>query len=360
VLNTQNKLKIAIIVSSIEEAGPVKVIQNLVNSLRDADNLKISVFYIDKSVDLTVRMSVPVSRLDRRNFRFSDFDIIHTNGLRPDLFAFLNRKKIHYHISTLHNFVFEDLEFTYDRIISGIFGNIWLLIWKSADKLICVSESMKDYYSRWFPEQKLNVIYNGISEIDNSIRSYPDIVQAIGNFRLRGLIVLGCAGILTKRKGIDLVLDLLAKEGKYALVIIGDGKELPDLIRLSKTSGISDRCLFCGFRSNAVQYFKHFDFFIMPSRSEGFGLALVEAVQQKVPVICSDIDVFQELFTAEEVTFFKPGEWSSLSKSLKIGIEKGKKKAGLAYTRFLNNYMAHLMAEQYYKLYKNSISIQGN
>jgi L-malate glycosyltransferase len=353
-------LKIAIIVSRIEEAGPVKVIQNLVNSLRDADNLKISVFYIDKNIDLTVRMSVPVARLDRRNFRFSDFDIIHTNGIRPDLFAFLNRKKIHYHISTLHNFVFEDLEFTYNRIISGIFGNIWLLIWKSADKLICVSESMKDYYSRWFPEQKLNVIYNGISEIDNSIHSFPDIVQAIGNFRLRGLIVLGCAGILTKRKGIDLVLDFLAKDEKYALVIIGDGKELPGLIRLSKTSGISDRCLFCGFRSNAVQYFKHFDFFIMPSRSEGFGLALVEAVQQKVPVICSDLEVFQELFTAAEVTFFKPGEWSSLSESLKIGTEKGNKKAVLAYTRFLNNYMAHKMAEQYYKLYKNSISIQGN
>ena len=91
----------------------------------------------------------------------------------------------------------------------------------------------------------------------------------------------------------------------------------------------------------------------MPSKSEGFGLALIEAVQQKVPVICSDIEVFKELFNSAEVSYFKLEDLTSLSEALKIAIETGSVKADLAYVRYLNNYTASLMAGEYYKLYKN-------
>ncbi len=66
-------------------------------------------FYFDKKIDTRVKISVPVERIGFRNFNFHDFDIIHTNGIRPDFFAFVNRKKIKYHISTIHNFVFDDI-----------------------------------------------------------------------------------------------------------------------------------------------------------------------------------------------------------------------------------------------------------
>ena len=78
----------------------------------------------------------------------------------------------------------------------------------------------------------------------------------------------------------------------------------------------------------------------MPSRSEGFGLALIEAVQQKIPVICSDIDVFKELFTDDEVTFFKLEDHGSLSEAVKTAIETGLKKTENAYERYPKNYTA--------------------
>lgn len=345
-------MRVAIIIPRLEELGPVKSIQSLVNSLCGIEKLQIKVFYLDKPIDPRIKMMVPVERLDPGNFRFGDYDIIHTNGIRPDLFAFINRKKIKYHISTIRNFVFDDLSFTYNRLVSFIFGNVWLILWRRADKLVCVSEAMKSYYEKWFSSSNLEVIYNGISETDNSLMADDDIIQIIEGFRSKGLKVIGCAGILTKRKGIDQILNVLAEEKEFSLVIIGKGKKLLSLQRLAKKLKISDRCWFSGFRSNAVNYFRYFDFFAMPSRSEGFGRALIEAVQQKVPVICSDLSVFKELFNSDEVTFFKLEELNSLTEALKVAMETGDTKAELAYSRYQNNYTDRIMAKHYLELYQ--------
>ena len=345
-------MRVAIIIPRLEQLGPVKVIQALVNILSNAEQLKITVFYLDKTVDPQIKMMVPVERLDLSRFCFNDYDIIHTNGIRPDLFAFINRKKIRYHISTIHNFVFVDLSFTYNRIISWLFGYVWLILWKRADKLICVSNGMKEYYSKWFSESKLEVIYNGIAETDNSQIPDIDIINAIKDYHSRGFNVTGCAAVLTKRKGIDMLLGIVREVSDIALVIIGNGKELNNLKLLAEKFNISDRCLFCGFRSNAVNYLGYYDLFIMPSRSEGFGLTLVEAVQQKVPVICSDLKVFKELFNDNEVTYFELENLTSLSEAIKVAIRTGGEKTNLAYSKFLHYYTARKMAEHYFKLYK--------
>jgi glycosyltransferase involved in cell wall biosynthesis len=326
--------------------------QNLVNALVENEAFSIRVFYLDKKVDTNVAMSVPAEQLNPGKFRFTDFDIIHTNGIRPDLFAFWNRRKIKYHISTIHNFVFEDLTFTYNEIISFLFGNIWLILWKKADKLICVSNSLKNYYSKWFSTEKLEVIYNGISETDDCILSENDVIKSINDFRSKGLTIIGSAGILTKRKGIEQVLQLISIDRTLGALIIGDGRELSNLIHLSERLNITERCKFCGFLNNAQEYFRYFDFFIMPSRSEGFGLTLMEAVRQKIPVICSDIEVFKELLSEEEATFFKSGDLPTLISALQIAKETGISKTDFAYTRYLNNYTLGLMAKHYSEVYE--------
>jgi glycosyltransferase involved in cell wall biosynthesis len=352
-------MRVAIIITRLACLGPVKVIQALVNSLNNKDeDIEVSVFYLDKKVDPELKMLVPVEHFRLRSFCFSDYDIIHTSGIRPDLIAFLNRRKIRYHISTIHNFVFEDLSYTYNKLFSLIFGNIWLLSWKRADRLVCVTKTMKDYYLQWFSTAKMEVIYNGIPESVSHNEPDADVIQYIEKFHSNGFKVVGCSGILTKRKGFDQILYLIAAEAGLATVIIGDGKEIAKLKDLSEELHISDRCMFCGFRNNAQDFFKYFDSFIMPSRSEGFGLALIEAVQQKVPVICSDIGVFRELFTTDEVTFFKLEDIDSMSESVKSVIKTGSTKTEIAYKKFNKCYTAFTMAENYRRLYKSASLIQ--
>lgn len=344
-------MNIAIIVPRIAQVGPVKLMQTLVNSLTVISEIKITVFYIDRNADALVKFNAPVSRLKVWRFPFSDFDIVHTNGIRPDLFAFLYRKRIKYHISTIHNFVFVDLLFTYNRAISLIFGNIWLTLWRRADRLVCVSKSMKNYYLNWLPLSKLEVIYNGVAEAE-SISMDSFIVNAIDSFKQKGLTVIGSSGILNKRKGFDQILLLLDTREKLAFILFGEGRELRNLQNLAAKLNISDRIKFCGLKDNPTNYYKYLDFFVMPSRSEGFGLALVEAVIQKVPVICSDLEVFRELFNNEEVTFFKLENLNSLINATRETKENGIKKSDLAFSRYLRSYTDKLMARQYIELYQ--------
>lgn len=347
-------MKVAIIIPRLERLGPVLLIQTLVNSLVNFKDLKIVVYYLDKRADQSIEMSVPILRYSSGSSIFREYDIIHTNGFRPDLIAFLNRHKIKYHLSTIHNFVFDDLKYTYNRLVSFIFGRIWLNIWRRADKLVCPSESMRKYYLRWFKDSNLDRIYNGMVETGNSSPMDIDLIRKIDEFHTRKLKVCGIVGVLTNIKGIDQVLRSLTNLEDYALIIIGSGREQVTLQNLARKLKIEYRCHFGGFRKDARIYLRHFDYFIMPSRSEGFGLALMEAVLLKVPVICSDIAVFSELFNNDEVTFFKLEDTDSLSEAMKISEDFGKQKTELAYKRFLNNYTAEIMANAYYKLYQSA------
>ena len=118
---------------------------------------------------------------------------------------------------------------------------------------------------------------------------------------------------------------------------------------------ISDRCLFCGFRNQAENYFSLFDIFISPSRSEGFGLTLIEAVKNNVPLICSDINVFKELFNSDEVTFFKLDDRQSLSHALRTVEESGETKVIPALERVKKEYYSTCMAAKYFSLYRSLI-----
>lgn len=347
-------MKVAIIIPAIVQAGPILVMKFLTDEILKNDKFIIKIFYLDKKVDPELEISVPVERLTPGRFPFSDFDIVHTNGLRPDLFAFWNRKKIKYHISTIHNLVFKDLSFRYPWIVSWLIANFWLFLWKRTDKLICVSATMKDYYLRWFPETKLTVIHNGIPEKINDRNTDNDIIQIIDHYHSKGFTVSGVACNLNRGKGIDILLKQMAIDKDFALVIIGSGSELSKLKEMARKLNLNDRCYFSGFKTFAVNYLKYLDLFLVPSRSEGFCLSLMEAVQQKVPVVCSDIPVFRELFNNEEVTFFNLDSIKSLSTALKTAKRTGKSKIDLAHHEYINLYTSRLMTQKYMELYQSA------
>jgi glycosyltransferase involved in cell wall biosynthesis len=328
------------------------MVKALTDSLSESGK-SVRLYYIDEHIDPDLDFKVPVERLNPRKFPFEDFEIVHTNGLRPDFFAYINRNKIKYHISTAHSFIFEDLTYTYNRIISFLFGNIWLIIWKRADRLVCVSDSLRQYYQKWLPADKLSFIYNGVPEL-KSVDCQDDIIrETIGRFHSDGLKVIGSACNLNKTKGIDHILHLIAEDKKLGLIVIGHGKEYDHLKRLAANLKINERCFFSGFRSNARRYFKYFDLFIVPSRTEGFSLALVEAVEQRIPVVCSDLRVFQEMFSSNEVTFFSLSDKTSLLKAVNEAVATGMEKTALAWAGYRNKFTSRAMADNYLELYQS-------
>jgi glycosyltransferase involved in cell wall biosynthesis len=76
-------------------------------------------------------------------------------------------------------------------------------------------------------------------------------------------------------------------------------------------------------------------------------------VQKRVPVICSDINVFQELFTEEEVTFFRLDDQHSLMNAIDSATKIGRQKTEKAYARYQTHYTDIIMAKGYKSLYQS-------
>ena len=107
-----------------------------------------------------------------------------------------------------------------------------------------------------------------------------------------GAPVLVAVGRLIRQKGFDLLLRALAKcraAGRKArLVIVGDGPERAALNAVAHELAIADRVLFAGFIADPAPYYAHGDVFVLPSRWEGFGHVIVEAMACGLPVVAFD------------------------------------------------------------------------
>ena len=112
-----------------------------------------------------------------------------------------------------------------------------------------------------------------------------------GAFGTGAPVLLG-VGRLIEQKGFDLLLRALAacqQGGRRAhLVLVGEGPERAKLSALADKLGLSDRLLMPGFAPDPATWYAHSDLFMLPSRWEGFGHVIVEAMACGLPVIAFD------------------------------------------------------------------------
>lgn len=114
--------------------------------------------------------------------------------------------------------------------------------------------------------------------------------------------VLGSVGRLDPQKGYERLLAILPALGaalpageRWGLVLLGEGPERARLERLAARCPPNLAVRLPGFRADAADCAGAFDLFVMPSRYEGYGLALAEAMAHGVPVLASAVDSLPEL-----------------------------------------------------------------
>ncbi|HVA80150.1 MAG TPA: glycosyltransferase family 4 protein, partial [Candidatus Binataceae bacterium] len=94
-----------------------------------------------------------------------------------------------------------------------------------------------------------------------------------------------------EHKGVDTVIEalpaVLAAFPGVRYVIVGDGDDRPRLERLAAHLGVSERVTFAGAVDSALlrTYYEACEIFVMPSRTEGFGIVFLEAMALGKPVI---------------------------------------------------------------------------
>ncbi|MNM71765.1 Mannosylfructose-phosphate synthase [compost metagenome] len=110
--------------------------------------------------------------------------------------------------------------------------------------------------------------------------------------------VLGAVGRLVDSKGFEMLIEAfakaLARQPDLQLAIIGEGPLHASLQARVDALGLAGRVHLSGHREDLQRLYRAFDWVLVPSRSEGLGLVVQEAVMAGVPVICSDLQVFRE------------------------------------------------------------------
>jgi glycosyltransferase involved in cell wall biosynthesis len=101
--------------------------------------------------------------------------------------------------------------------------------------------------------------------------------------------VIGAMGRLVAKKGFDVfiaALGRLAAQGTaFRAVLAGDGEDAAALRRLAAESGLAQLLSFPGWVDDKQTFFDGIDMFCLPSHHEPFGIVLLEAMAQALPVV---------------------------------------------------------------------------
>jgi len=350
-------MKIAVILPSLRNAGPCRVAYDIISALYHKNSLieLIDVYYFDSIVELDFPCKTYQIKFSDK-IDFDKYDIIHSHMYRPDKYIFMNRKAIRAKtVTTIHNDIGKNLLYDYGIVVSIVFRWVWLLFIRNHDKIVFLSEYMRRLYRSYISEKKLLYIYNGreLHKVEDVNIIHREIIQDLKNRRFK---IIGANALLTKIKGLHLIISVLPELKDYIFIIIGEGKWKAKLMRQARKLGVIDRCLFFGYKMNAIAYLPFYDVYAMPSISEGFPLALIEAAFTKKSCVCSDIPLFREIFSDDEVTFFELGNRNSLKAAIEEAYEKRTEKGAMASLRAKREYTAPVMASRYLELYKSLVN----
>jgi glycogen(starch) synthase len=159
----------------------------------------------------------------------------------------------------------------------------------AATKVIAVSNYTRNIVVNRYavPAEKVEVVYNGIESSD--FTEAPPL-QAGPPKRDKVVLFLGR---ITMQKGPEYFLyaakRVLEKEKNVKFIMAGDGDRLCGAIELAAWLGIGHRVFFTRFLRGAEvdKAYRMADLYVMPSVSEPFGLAPLEALRNNVPVLIS-------------------------------------------------------------------------
>ncbi|GAB4286534.1 MAG: N-acetyl-alpha-D-glucosaminyl L-malate synthase BshA [Ignavibacteriaceae bacterium] len=99
------------------------------------------------------------------------------------------------------------------------------------------------------------------------------------------------------------IFDLVRKEVPCKLVLVGDGPDRSECERLCRQLGLCDEVKFLGKQDGLVEILSSSDIFLIPSQSESFGLAALEAMACSLPVVSSSVGGLPELVRHNECGF---------------------------------------------------------
>jgi glycosyltransferase involved in cell wall biosynthesis len=172
------------------------------------------------------------------------------------------------------------------------------------DRIIAVSEAVKkELLSQRIPGARIRVVLNGTLGSPRRNQAQP------ASAALLHPAFVTVSGLM-HRKGIAELIEAFAKvassDPAVHLYIVGSGTELELFSRMARESGTGDRIHFEGFHADPRGYLRAADIFVIASRRESFGLAILEAREAGCAIIATQVDGIPELLDRGRCGFLVP------------------------------------------------------
>jgi N-acetyl-alpha-D-glucosaminyl L-malate synthase BshA len=229
--------------------------------------------------------------------RFEKLDLLHVHYAIPHASAAFMAKQIlatfGIHIpvvTTLHgtDITLVGKDMTYRPVVTFSINQ--------SDGVTAVSEYLKKAtYKHFDIENDIRVITNFIDLNRFTLRPKDHFKKAIAP---NNEFILAHTSNFRKVKRTSDVIEifkLVSEQIPSKLLLVGDGQDRPIAEQFCRELGISDNVRFLGKQDAVEEILSVTDLFLMPSESESFGLAALEAMACKVPVVSSNTGGLPEL-----------------------------------------------------------------
>ncbi len=308
-----NILKILQVITSLYPGGAEIMLANLCHGLKELGRevQVVSLLPLPESSFVMARLKtadIGIASLNVTKFtpwRFLGLaakvkeyapDVIHSHLFHANISTRINRCcRFGALLNTVHTMEMRPRRqwyYTVDKLTAGM-----------CDMQNAVSCAARDFHAKKCGIAPLDipVVYNGINtptplteEERIAVRSSWDVNECD--------YVIGSVGRFCPEKGFDVLLESLPLLGemlpdgkKLGMVLLGDGEEHAKLLKLASAAPANIKVSLPGLVPDAARLSCAFDLFVMPSRFEGFGLVLAEAMSHGTPVLVNNIPPLVEL-----------------------------------------------------------------
>lgn len=302
-----------------------------------------------------------------RFFKKYQPDIVQTHVLKSNLYGTIAAKLARVPViigteMTLKDTAPSPLRRLRDKLLHPVVGSII----RRCDTFMVTSEFIKKEWHHQKYDSKYNVIYPpfNLEKYDAAMKNPLPVEGHKGP-------TIGFVGRLSEEKGIHWLLKAMVKIKQEVpdvrLLVVGTGPIEKELKELCASLQLNSHVVFTGYKPNVFELLRRLDVFIIPSRSEGCPIVVLEAMAMGLPVVASHVGGNSELVRDGETGHLVPyNNLDALAKAVVTLLQNGDKaeKMGaagkkLAFTKFHPSLFVQQLQDMYVKRYREKTSIQN-
>jgi len=209
------------------------------------------------------------------------------------------------------------------RIISNLLSKF---VCKRASQGIAISNAVKSYLIKRgeVPSSyTIDVVYYGFQKDISTNAAGLGLITNIMSGQSSNYKI-GAIGRLVPQKDYPTLLSAFSSVLKSLpnteLYVIGEGYLQKNLIDLSQSLGINDKVHWLDKTKYIKEFLSSIDLFILPSKYEGFGLVLLEAMVAKKPIVAANNSAIPEVLGKTYEGLFSTGDVNALAQQIKTAI----------------------------------------